>query len=77
MDCVWSTCCALHNWLLEEDGLDKNRESGVQSEWEGELGEFGDDVEGVPNGVQNLNSNLSGFATGNEDDDTEEDLHQH
>ena len=28
-DKVWLTCCALHNLLLEEDGLD---------EWEGELG---------------------------------------
>ncbi len=22
-DCVWKTCCALHNFLLEEDGLDE------------------------------------------------------
>jgi hypothetical protein len=76
MDRVWFTCCALHNWLLEEDSLNKNWESGVQSEWEGELVELGDDVERVHNAVQNLSSNLSGFATGNEDDDTEEDLHQ-
>jgi hypothetical protein len=69
-------CCALHNWLLEEDGLDENWASGVRSEWEGELGEFGDDVEGVPNAVQNLNSNLSGFITGKKDDNMEEDLHQ-
>jgi len=29
-DRVWLTCCALHNWLLEVDGLDV--------EWDGEFG---------------------------------------
>jgi len=29
-DRIWLTCCALHNWLLEVDGLD--------TEWEGEYG---------------------------------------
>ena len=24
---VWLTCCALHNWLLEIDGLDSDWES--------------------------------------------------
>ena len=24
MDKVWLTCCALHNWLLDIDGLDKD-----------------------------------------------------
>jgi DDE superfamily endonuclease len=28
-DRIWLTCCALHNWLLEADGLD---------DWDGELG---------------------------------------
>ena len=27
-----------HNWLLEIDGLDEKWESGVPSDWEGELG---------------------------------------
>jgi len=29
-DRIWLTCCALHNWLLEVDGMD--------TEWEGEYG---------------------------------------
>ncbi|KAI2512197.1 Plant transposon protein [Fragilaria crotonensis] len=37
-DKVWLTCCALHNWLLEVDGLDEHWENGVASDWEGELG---------------------------------------
>ncbi len=35
-DKVFLTCCALHNWLLEIDGLDKNWENGVQSFWDGD-----------------------------------------
>jgi hypothetical protein len=38
-DKIWLTCCALHNWLLEVDGLDKAWQNGVPSEWEGELGQ--------------------------------------
>jgi len=38
-DKIWLTCCALHNWLLVVDGLDKDWEQGVQSDWQGELGE--------------------------------------
>jgi len=30
---VWKTCCALHNWLLDIDGLD--------GEWDGALGQVG------------------------------------
>ena len=33
-DKIWKTCCALHNWLLEIDGLDKCWEQGVASDWE-------------------------------------------
>jgi len=35
---IWMTCCALHNWLLEVDGLDKQWEEGVPSDWQGSLG---------------------------------------
>lgn len=28
---IWKTCCALHNWLLEVDGLD--------GEWDGAIGQ--------------------------------------
>ena len=37
-DKIFMTCCALHNWLLNEDGLDKAWEDGVPSDWEGHLG---------------------------------------
>ena len=33
-DQMWLTCCALHNLLLNIDGLDKNWENGVRSNWE-------------------------------------------
>ena len=33
-DMMWLTCCSLHNILLEVDGLDKNWENGVRSDWE-------------------------------------------
>lgn len=29
VDDVWRTCCALHNWLLEADGLNARWERGV------------------------------------------------
>jgi len=38
-DNIWKTCCALHNWLLEVDGLDEKWEDGHVSSWQGELGE--------------------------------------
>lgn len=39
VDRVWLTCCALHNWLLEIDGLDKPWDGvNVTSEWESEFG---------------------------------------
>jgi hypothetical protein len=45
-DKVWLTCCALHNWLIDIDGLDSRWEAGVSSDWEGELGQLnGNDVE--------------------------------
>lgn len=44
-DYTWMTCCALHNWLLEVDGLDE--EWG--SVWEGSHGELG-----MPEAVRRL-----------------------
>ena len=40
VDNVWLTCCALHNWLLEIDGLDQPWDgvNAVTSEWTGEFG---------------------------------------
>jgi hypothetical protein len=51
-DQIWLTCCALHNWLLDTDGLDKNWEQGVSSEWEGEMGGYSNDD--IPNAVQRM-----------------------
>lgn len=36
-DCTWKTWCALHNILLEVDGLADGWENGVQSDWEIEV----------------------------------------
>jgi hypothetical protein len=44
-DMIWKTCCALHNWLLEVDGLDAQWSDGVPSDWENELGEH--DIEDI------------------------------
>ena len=63
-DKVWLTCCALHNWLLDIDGLDEVWENGVlvsvRSDWLGDLGNH--DFEGltpdVPNAIARLSSNL-------------------
>ena len=60
VDKVWLTCCALHNWLLQIDGLDVDWDMTslpAQSEWEGELGEM--DCEG-------LSPNLLLLATSHE-----------
>ncbi|KAG7343056.1 hypothetical protein IV203_021001 [Nitzschia inconspicua] len=35
-DKIWKTCCALHNMLLEVDGLDEKWQDGVPSHWEGD-----------------------------------------
>jgi hypothetical protein len=39
-DKVWLTCCALHNWLLEIDGLDEHWDLGILVDWERELGQI-------------------------------------
>ena len=36
---IWLTCCALHNMILEVDRIDEDWEAGVDSDWEGELGQ--------------------------------------
>ncbi len=47
VDSIWLTCCALHNWLLEIDGLNAkwSEVSMPGSDWDGELGEC--DFEGI------------------------------
>ena len=39
-DKVFMTCVAFHNWLLENDGLDKEWKSGKQGTWEGAEGTY-------------------------------------
>lgn len=54
VDRVWLTCCALHNWLLEIDGLDQTWDgvNATASEWESEFGEL--DEEDAPMAIRNL-----------------------
>ncbi len=44
VDRVWLTCCALHNWLLEVDGLDQPWDgvNATTTEWESDLGQLDD-----------------------------------
>ena len=37
-DKIWHTCCALHNLLLEVDGLEEGWEEGIPSSYQGEMG---------------------------------------
>ena len=47
-DKIWLTCCALHNWLLEVDGLDKP--------WDGSLGQFDAEDCNLPSALGRLTS---------------------
>ncbi len=51
-DNIWLTCCALHNLLIDVDGLSVDWENGVPSHWEGERGEFQDDD--IPEAIRRL-----------------------
>jgi hypothetical protein len=58
VDQVWFTCCALHNWLLEIDGLMNEWCDGVLvSDWDGPLGEL--DFKGINNNIPNAIARLS------------------
>ena len=68
-DSVWLTCCALHNWLLEVDGLAFGWEIGVRSNWEMEA----DDPRNTPFALSRLHKpaqqrryDLSGMGMGND-----------
>ena len=73
-DKVWLTCCALHNWLLEVDGLSDGWENGAKSYWECEL----DNQKDIPFAIKRLNApsksrnmnmqlrDLSGMGCGND-----------
>ena len=38
VDDIWKTCCALHNVILEDGGLDPDWNEGTQGDWETEWG---------------------------------------
>jgi hypothetical protein len=63
VDHIWFTCCALHNWLLEVDGLTQEWVGGIRkltSKWDGEMGCLDFDGIGVevPNALACLSANL-------------------
>jgi len=53
-DKIWLTCCALHNRLLEVDGLDNKWEQGVPSDWQSKMGEH--EQADAPLAIQRLNA---------------------
>jgi hypothetical protein len=74
-DDIWMTCCALHNMLLEEDGLTVNW-SGVDGEFD-----FEESSETVPFALQRLNNpslrrtyDTSGMGCGETTDDEDTDV---
>jgi hypothetical protein len=79
-DKIWKTCCALHNMLLEVDGIAED----YSSDWLGEIGNFSADD--VPEAFRRLlNSNgfydASGMgagddAVGSEAEEEEEEIYQ-
>ena len=77
-DQVWLTCCALHNWLLEIDGLAEGWETGVKSHWETEP----DNENDIPFALKRLHKpakarryDLSGMGCGNDiHSDTDDDF---
>jgi hypothetical protein len=41
VDEIWLTCCALHTWLLDINGVSNKWNDGVLvSDWEGNLGQM-------------------------------------
>jgi hypothetical protein len=74
-DAIFKTCCAMHNWLLEVDGLDDEWEQGKSSIWQGELGEFEEDDDATQHafalrrlrtGSSFRNYDLSGMGVAND-----------
>jgi len=62
-DKIWLTCCALHNLLLEADGLSDRWQQGIPSDWEGSLGDHNENdvMEHVPNFALNRLHNPSAY----------------
>ena len=51
-DNIWMTCCALHNMLLDVDGLSVGWNNGVPSQWELDAGKF--DESDLPDSIRRL-----------------------
>lgn len=65
-DKMWKTCCALHNFLLDEDGLNEQWNDGVLADWQGEMGNHNssDVRRHVPFSVRRLTEDeLRGYDT--------------
>lgn len=58
VDNTWKTCCALHNWLLEVDGLDES--------WTGEWGDH--DPQDVKRTIDLINQRLNSNPNPNKGD---------
>ena len=66
VDRVWKTCCALHNWLLEIDGLTEGWAEGKATEFEGVFGHhLAEDVQMFGGGGP-ADSDLSGMGPGDD-----------
>jgi len=60
VDDIWHTCCAMHNWLLREDGLDQ----GWEETWTtAQVAEVDEDLlratPGLTNAMLSFDSNLT------------------
>ena len=51
-DNIWLTCCALHNMLLDVDGLSKGWKNGVPYQWELDSGDF--EESDLPDSIRRL-----------------------
>jgi len=61
VDKIWLTCCVLHNWLLEIDGLNAewSEISMPGSDWEGELGDCNfEGIKSIPWSLAHLSQRL-------------------
>ena len=64
-DRIWLTCCALHNYLLQSDGLNKEWERGVASDYQGELGLIRtNDLEELPSHFRRHEFDMSAMGRG-------------
>ena len=79
---VWKTCCSLHNWLLEVDGLDEQWSMGNESHWQGEMGwHDNDDIERIrsverlhnPDEARNFDSSGMGYGSDFMEDEKDTD----